>query len=153
EKKPDPTRSTGRRDACRSPPPPHRSRGTCRMKATSFTPFLGSTQPTSPAALLPAFDFHPLTRVVFGPGSPSNLGDLVRELGGRRVLLVTDPGLEEAGHPQRALEILRSAGLEAWVFDHVEENPTTRHVEDGLETAREHRIDFLVAVGGGSSMD
>jgi alcohol dehydrogenase len=102
---------------------------------------------------LAAFDHYPLTRVVFGPKSLSRLGDLVRELGGSRVLLVTDPGLEEAGHPQRAEAALRAAGLQVWVFDAVEQNPTTRHVATGLASARHHAIDFLVAVGGGSSMD
>ena len=102
---------------------------------------------------LPSFDFVPLTRVVFGAGALARLGELTRELGGRRVLLVTDPGLETAGHPQRALASLREAGLQTFVFDGVEENPTTRHVHAGLEFARSHDIDFLVAVGGGSSMD
>jgi alcohol dehydrogenase len=102
---------------------------------------------------LPPFDYQPLTRVVFGPGTISRLGELTRELGGTRVLVVTDPGLEEAGHPQRALAILREAGLDVWLFDAVEQNPTTHHVENGLAAARQHRIDFLVAVGGGSSMD
>jgi alcohol dehydrogenase len=69
------------------------------------------------------------------------------------VLLVTDPGLFQAGHPQRALASLKGAGLEAFLFDGVEENPTGRHVEAALEPARRHRVDFLVAVGGGSSMD
>jgi alcohol dehydrogenase len=68
-------------------------------------------------------------------------------------LLVTDPGLEAAGHPQRALAALRNAGLETFVFDEVEENPTTKHVDAGLEAARRYGIDLIVAVGGGSSMD
>jgi alcohol dehydrogenase len=83
----------------------------------------------------------------------ARLGETVRELGGSRVLVVTDPGLEEAGHPQSALASLRGAGLSAWVFDGVEENPTTRHIDNGLAVARRHAIDLLVAVGGGSSMD
>jgi alcohol dehydrogenase len=107
----------------------------------------------APAVAPAGFDFHPLTRVVFGPGSLSRLGDLTRELGGQRVLLVTDPGLEAAGHPTRAMDSLRQAGREVFVFDGVEENPTTRHVAAGLAFARASRIDFLVAVGGGSSMD
>jgi alcohol dehydrogenase len=102
---------------------------------------------------MPSFDFHLVTRVVFGPGSLVRLGELVRELGGARVLLVTDPGLEDAGHPQRASASLRAASLEVFLFDGVEVNPTTRHVENGLELARKHQIDFIVAVGGGSSMD
>ncbi len=123
------------------------------MKASSLpTPAVG-VRPGSKPASLPAFDYHPLTRVVFGAGTLSKLGELTREYGGRRVLLVTDPGLEAAGHPQRAQESLRGAGLEVFVFDGVEENPTTYHVAVALEQARRHRIDFLVAVGGGSSMD
>jgi alcohol dehydrogenase len=102
---------------------------------------------------LAAFDFHPLTRVVYGAGSLTRLGEITRELGGRRVLLVTDPGLEAAGHPARALESLREARLETFVFDGVEENPTTKHVHAGLDFAKKSRIDFIVAVGGGSSMD
>src|SRR5919199_6168863 len=77
----------------------------------------------------PGFDYHPLTRVVFGAGAVVRLGELARELGGTRALLVTDPGLEAAGHPQRALASLRGAGLAAEVFAGVEENPTGRHVE------------------------
>jgi alcohol dehydrogenase len=102
---------------------------------------------------LPDFDYQPITRVVFGAGTLARLGELARELGGHRVLLVTDPGLEAAGHPQRALASLQAAELEVWVFDAVEENPTTTHVAAALAVARENAIDLLVAVGGGSSMD
>jgi alcohol dehydrogenase len=91
--------------------------------------------------------------VVFGVGALGRLGELARELGGARPLLVTDPGLEAAGHPQRAVESLREAGLEVSVFDGVEENPSTRNVAAALEYARARRIDMIVAVGGGSSMD
>ena len=101
----------------------------------------------------PTFDFHPLTRVVFGAGTLVALGELTRELGGKRILLVTDPGLKAAGHPQRALHSLEAAGLQTFLFDAVEENPTTRHVAIALEFSKKHEIDFIVAVGGGSSMD
>jgi alcohol dehydrogenase len=102
---------------------------------------------------VPAFDYHSPTRVVFGAGTLSRLGELARELGGTRVLVVTDPGLEEAGHPQRAMEFLREAGLHACLFDGVEQNPTSSHVDAGLAVARAERVDLLVSVGGGSSMD
>jgi alcohol dehydrogenase len=123
------------------------------MKVITSLPTHGSGRSASVSPSLPSFDYYPLTRVVFGPGSLHRLGELAREEGGSRVLLVTDPGLEAAGHPQRALAALRQAGLETVVFDHVEENPTTKHIEAGLEVARQERIDLLVAVGGGSSMD
>jgi len=102
---------------------------------------------------LTAFDFHTPTRVVFGAGSLSRLGELARELGDQRILLVTDPGLEAAGHPQRAVASLRDAGLEVFVFDQVEANPTNNHVEAGLKFAQPLNIDLIVSVGGGSAMD
>jgi len=112
-----------------------------------------SVAPNSAGILLSAFDSRLPTRVVFGIGAITRLASCVHELGGSRVLLVTDPGLEAAGHPQRALQMMHEAGLEAWLFDAVEENPSNHHVEVGLAFAKKHRIDFLVAVGGGSSMD
>src|SRR6266550_4018502 len=116
----------------------------------SSSPIAGGV---APPGVMPGFDYQPRTRVVYAAGAVARLGGLVRELGGTRVLLVTDPGLEAAGHPQRALVSLHKAGLESWVFSAVEENPTTRHVEAGLAMARTRKIDLIVAVGGGSSMD
>jgi alcohol dehydrogenase len=109
-------------------------------------------RPGKPPAV-PPFDFTPLNRVVFGPGCLARLGELARELGGRRALLVTDPGLEAAGHPQRAVGNLQSTGLDVFVFDEVRENPTSVQVEVGAEFARDRGIDLIVAVGGGSAMD
>ncbi|MCS7166865.1 MAG: iron-containing alcohol dehydrogenase [Gemmatales bacterium] len=105
------------------------------------------------SALLSHFDYFPATRVVFGIGALDRLGELARDLGATRVLLVTDPGLEAVGHPQRARESLTKAGITVEIFDGVEENPTTRHVEAGVAVAQNFHPDCLVAVGGGSAMD
>lgn len=121
------------------------------MKATS--PAGVSTAHGDRLGGLSSFDFQPQTRVVFGAGSLSQLGALTSQLGGKRVLLVTDPGLESSGHPQRALASLRAADLTVFVFNEVEENPTSRHVNRGVTVASKHQIDLIVAVGGGSSMD
>ena len=123
------------------------------MKVSTSPTTTGHVRPNVPMPTPPPFDYFPLTRVVFGAGTVARLGELTRELGGRRVLLVTDPGLEKAGHPQRALSSLRAAGLEPFLFDGVEENPTTHHVQAGLEVAQKNHVDVIVAVGGGSSMD
>ncbi len=103
--------------------------------------------------VLPPFDYQPLGRVIFERGALARLGEVVRAVGGSRVLLVTDPGLEEAGHPDRAADVMIAAGLGVWIFDGVKENPTEREVEAGVAVARKHAIDCIVAVGGGSSMD
>src|SRR2546430_17580871 len=92
-----------------------------------------TTAVSRPAALqtswqLKPFDFHAPTRVVFGPGSLAKLGEIARELGDTRVLLVTDPGLQEAGHPQRAMASTHEAGLDAFLLDGAQQNPTDQHV-------------------------
>jgi alcohol dehydrogenase len=105
------------------------------------------------ARTLSPFDFDPRTRVVFGGGAVDRLGELVREFGGQKVLLVTDPGIEQAGHTGRCLDSLREAGLSPTLFDDVTPNPTTEDVDRGLDVATAAQVDFLVAVGGGSAMD
>ncbi|HZZ79601.1 MAG TPA: iron-containing alcohol dehydrogenase [Gemmataceae bacterium] len=102
---------------------------------------------------LQPFDFHTPTRVVFGPGTLNRLGELARELGATRALLVTDPGLALTGHPHRARVSLEQAGLAVHVFDDVEENPTSKHVDIGVGFAKPLNIDLIVSVGGGSAMD
>src|SRR5205085_1842829 len=92
-------------------------------------------------------------RIVFGTGSLQRLGELARGAGIRRPLVVTDPGIVAAGHMDRAREALAAAGLEPVVYDRVHENPTTVDVDDCLAVAREARIDGLVGLGGGSSID
>ena len=94
-----------------------------------------------------------VVRVEFGAGSLQRLGELIAELGGSRVILVTDPGIRAAGHVDRALEACSSQPLELCVFDGVEENPTTVHVEAGRAFAAAHDVDFIVGLGGGSAMD
>ena len=77
----------------------------------------------------------------------------MREYGGTRVLLVTDGGIVAAGHVQRAEKSLATAGVHFARFDRVAENPTTEVVNDCVVVARQEQSDFLVGLGGGSSMD
>ncbi len=102
---------------------------------------------------LSPFDFDPRTRVVFGTGTIARLGELARELGGRRVFLVTDKGLAQAGHEQRGVGVLEAAGLEVVVYDDVHTDPTTEDVDRALAAARDSQIDLIVGLGGGSSID
>jgi alcohol dehydrogenase len=113
----------------------------------------GATQSSKMDWQLSAFDVQPRIRLVFGEGKINELGDIARELGGTRVLVVTDPGIVAAGHFDLALKILEEAGLKVFVFDRVHENPTTADVAACVEVARSNQIDLFVGLGGGSSMD
>ena len=99
------------------------------------------------------FDFHLPTRLVFGAGTLDRLGELARERGFTRPLVVSDPGLEEAGHVDRALGLLRNAGLESEVFDGFDVNPDAAMVDRGVAFAAGRRIDSVIGLGGGSSLD
>ena len=101
-----------------------------------------------------SFDFQSSTRVVFGENALDQLGDLTKELGGAKVLLVTDPGIIRSGIVDRPIYSLKAVGLDAFVFDGVAENPTNRHVAEGVQFAKDHEgIDLLIGLGGGSAMD
>jgi alcohol dehydrogenase len=99
------------------------------------------------------FDYQPRTRIVFGPGKIDQLGAIAGELGARRALVVSDPGIVSAGHAERGLASLRAASIEAHLFDGVHENPTTDNVEAGVALARRYDPELIVGLGGGSSMD
>jgi alcohol dehydrogenase class IV len=81
------------------------------------------------------------------------LPELVRQLGGSRVLLVTDPGVIQLGVAEEVVGLLRGAGLHVAVFDHVQPDPTDVNVAAGVEALHAHRADLIVALGGGSPID
>jgi alcohol dehydrogenase len=93
------------------------------------------------------------TRLVFGPGSLAGLGGQAQELGLRRVLLVSDPGLLASGHPERAAALLRAAGLDVALFHEFDHDPDSTMVQRGADAARAFAADGFVALGGGSSLD
>ena len=99
------------------------------------------------------FDYHSPTRIVFGPNQVDTLGTLAQECGGSRVLLISDPGVIEAGHTERAIQALQKASIEVQVFGDVQENPTTADVAAGQRLAQDYQPDLLIGLGGGSSMD
>src|SRR4051812_39420132 len=92
-------------------------------------------------------------QVVFGPGNLARIGDIAKAQGGSRVLLVSDSGVKDAGHVERAVRSLYKAGLPVKLFDGIEENPTTIHVGKGVIAARPFEPDLIIGLGGGSSMD
>jgi alcohol dehydrogenase len=99
------------------------------------------------------FDHEPRVRIVFGAGCSMRAGQLARDYGARRVLLVTDPGIVGAGHAGKIQGYLEAAGLDVVTFDHADQNPTASTVDRCLEVARKGNTDFIIGLGGGSAMD
>jgi len=85
------------------------------------------------------------TRLVYGAGSVARLGDLARELGFRRALLVSDPGLVASGHPARAEALLRAARVETASFHEFDHDPDSDMVQRGADAARAFGADAVLA--------
>jgi alcohol dehydrogenase class IV len=88
-----------------------------------------------------------------GPGAVNELPALIESLGLQRPLLVTDAFLTKTGAADRVIQLLRSAGLNAAVFDGTVPDPTTESLERGVEAVRAHEADCVIGFGGGSPMD
>ncbi len=99
------------------------------------------------------FDFPARTRLVFGEGRIERLGSLAVELGFRRTLLVADRGLLVTDHLERAVGLLREAGIDVFRFHDFHTNPDSAMVEAGRAFATPLGVDSIVGLGGGSSMD
>lgn len=93
------------------------------------------------------------TRVFYGWGASSRTGERLAELGVARALLVSDPGVQDAGIVDAVAENVRAVGAETFVYAETRPNPTIRNVEDALAVWREEGCDGIVGLGGGSSMD
>ena len=89
----------------------------------------------------------------FGPGARRELPGVVSRLGFNKALVVTDKGLMRFGVAGMVLDVMDQAGIRYEVFDDVKPNPTVTNVRDGIEACKRAGADFIVAIGGGSSMD
>lgn len=93
------------------------------------------------------------TKIMFGVGEATKIGEEAKALGGKRVLVVSDPILSKIGLVDKINGYLEQAGLAVTVYDGVEPNPTVDVVEKGLAQARDFDCNVLVGLGGGSSID
>jgi alcohol dehydrogenase len=97
--------------------------------------------------------FLMLTKVIAGVGAAAEVAKEVKLLGGKKVLIVTDPGVSKAGLPGAVADHLQAAGIESAVFDAVESDPSIATASQAAEAAKGIGAQVLIAVGGGSAID
>jgi len=112
-----------------------------------------SFEPSADPHLLAPFDHQPRTRIVFGVNAVERVGELCKEIGAQRILLVTDSGIVRAGHADLVAEHIRRADLRLAIFSGVQENPGEACIAECVAAARAANVDMIVGLGGGSSMD
>lgn len=99
------------------------------------------------------FVFQSTKSIMVEPGCSSRIGELVKDLGCKSVLLVTDAGVKSAGLLQAGLHGLEQQGVAVTLFSDVEADPPVHVIEAAVELAVGAKVDGVVSIGGGSSMD
>ncbi len=97
--------------------------------------------------------FYSPNKVVFGPDTIKSLGSEALQLGAKKALIVTDPGVVKADLLQPIKSSLESAGIQCIVYDRVEPEPPVRCVKEATDQFLLERCNVIVGFGGGSSLD
>ena len=100
------------------------------------------------------FNLFMPTRIIFGPGKLKELST-TPYLPGKKALVVISAGksMKKNGYLDRVVGYLKQNGVESVMFDKILPNPIVDHVMEGAKVARENMCDFVVGLGGGSSID
>jgi alcohol dehydrogenase class IV len=100
-----------------------------------------------------SFSINQPTRIRFGVGAIADLSTMVRELGGSKVFLTVDPGLQAAGLLDIITAPLATAEIEYTVYDRIDPEPGLKLADEGAKLAKKAKADCVIGVGGGSAMD
>lgn len=100
------------------------------------------------------FNFYSPTYFAFGKGRECDCGELVKRFGGTKVLLHYGGGsIKRNGVYDHVVKSLTEAGIEIVELGGVQPNPRSGLVYEGIELCRKENVDFILAVGGGSTID
>lgn len=101
----------------------------------------------------PVFSLHIPTRLLFGCGEIKNLA--TEKLLGKKALIVISAGtsMKKYGYLDKVIELLKDNDTEAVVFDKILPNPIKGHVMEAAALCRAEQCDFVIGLGGGSSID
>ena len=99
------------------------------------------------------FTFETTPRVICEFDGALKLGALCNELGAKRAVLITDPGLQKVGLIDAPFDALKQAGIETLLWTRVEADPPERTILEAVKGAQDFKADIIIGLGGGSSMD
>jgi len=101
-----------------------------------------------------SFQFHNPTRIVFGAGKADQIGELIKSYRASSILLVYGSGsIKRTGLYDRTIKHLQEASAVVHELPNIEPNPRLSTVNEGIRLCRQHNVDFILAVGGGSVID
>jgi len=100
-----------------------------------------------------AFNINHLSPVLFGLNMSMRAGMRLKELGCTNVLFIYDEGIKKAGIPDQVIKNAEALGIKVSVYEGVKADPPDYTVEEAAEIGRREKVDGIVGIGGGSSMD
>jgi len=100
-----------------------------------------------------SFSFQTTKSVLCEVNATAKTGEIMQGYGCKKVAFVTDPIIVELGLAEAALDSLRKANIEVWLFSGVVADPPEAMILEAVAEARSEQVDGVVSVGGGSSLD
>jgi alcohol dehydrogenase len=100
-----------------------------------------------------AFSINHMSPVFFGTDASLQTGQRLKMFGCKKVLFVYDRGVKQAGIPDKIIAGVKEQGIEVAVYDGVQADPPDTTIDEGAEIGRKEKVDGVVGVGGGSTMD
>jgi len=100
------------------------------------------------------FNYYMPTRIIFGAGELTKLST-TPYLPGKKALVVISSGnsMKKYGYLDRVIRYLKENGVQTVLFDKILPNPISEHVAEGAKIAKDNNCDFIIGLGGGSSID
>jgi alcohol dehydrogenase YqhD (iron-dependent ADH family) len=99
------------------------------------------------------FDFRLPTKIHFGPGKINDIGKFLKPVGKKPLIVTGKSSMRKLGVLDRVSDLLKKAGMQPAIFEGIEPNPRHTTCDKAASLARENGCDFIIGLGGGSSMD
>lgn len=99
------------------------------------------------------YNINHLTPVLFGANMSLRAGMRLKEMGVTSALFVYDQGIKKAGIPQPIVKNVEALGIKTCFYEDVKADPPDYTIEECAEVGRKGKVNGVVAIGGGSSMD
>ena len=99
------------------------------------------------------FVFHNPTKIIFGKDTIPLIGSESAAFGKKALLVYGQGSIKKSSIYDQVVQSLQEAGMEIIEHPGVQSNPVLSHVQQGIDLAKEHQVDVIVAVGGGSVLD
>ena len=88
-----------------------------------------------------------------GKGAIQAIPEIIKQKGFRKAFVASDPGLVQFGVTAKVTDLLQENGIDFEVYSNIKPNPTIENVQVGVEAYKKSGADFMISIGGGSSMD